>query len=169
MKIPKVENNESFELYLARWPENFTNIPDDVIRNWIYYHNEFVIDNSDVYELEKWRFEKRIFTTEEVLTIKHYDSEMKYLDHIGDILMEQGMPDYDTAEFMIEHGTFPCPIIVAHNAGEFSHAKSLQGETMLEPYHLIEGNRRLGFIRGMAKHNFHKLQHNHEVWVVTIT
>ena len=169
MQIPKVEVNEIFESYIARWPDEFDNIPEDVIRNWVYYHNESVIENSDVYELMKWQFKKKTFTTEEVLEIKHYDSEIKHLDHIGDVLMKQGMSGYDTAEFMIEYGTFPCPIIVAHNAGMFRHAKSLNGETMLEPYHLIEGSRRLGFVRGMAKYNYHKLQQNHEVWVVTIT
>jgi hypothetical protein len=168
MDIPKVLTNETFEDYLARWPKDLTNVPVDVIKNWVFYHNEFVREHSDVYCLKNWSFELKYFSSEEIVEIKHYDSEIKHWDHIGNELMKGRMSGYDTADYMLEKGTFPCPIIVAHNAASFKHAKSLEDEFMLEPYHLIEGNRRVGFIRGMHKNAYPKLQPKHNVWVVAI-
>ncbi len=78
------------------------------------------------------------------------------------------MPGYDTAEFMQENGTFPVPIIVAHNAGKVLHHKSLNHEFMLEPYHILEGNRRLAFLRAMIQKQHEKLKKNHKIWLVTI-
>ena len=92
---------------------------------------------------------------------------MKFFDHIGREFLAGRMAGYDTAEFMMKSGTFPVPIIVAHNAGNQLHHKSFNGEFMLEPYHLIEGNRRLAFLRAMIQKGHEKLQEKHKVWLVT--
>lgn len=174
VRPPKRENvnsykAESFESYYSRWPCELANVPEDVVRQWVYYHNEIFWEDRIVYEIEKWKFELKKFTNDEILEILHYPSEIEHMDKNGDILMQQGMPGYDTAEYMLEYGTFPCPIIVARNAGAYKHIKSIGNETMLEPYHLVEGHRRLGFVRGMIKHGYEKLKLSHEVWLTTIT
>ena len=159
---------ESFESYYSRWPRELENVPEDVVRQWVHYHNESVLECSNIYKIANWVFELKVFSNEEILEVSHYPSELEHMDNNGDILMTQGMEGYDTAEFMLQNGTFPCPIIVAHNAGSHNHQKSIGSETMLEPYHLIEGHRRLGFVRGMIKHDYEQLKPEHKVWLVTI-
>jgi len=165
---PSDFEQESFESYLERWPAELSNVPEDVIEHWLYGHNDQVPDFCEVYDLGTWKFQLENFDNEEVLEILHFEDELKKLDATGDRLMLEGMPGYDTAEYMLENGTFPCPIIVAHMAGDNRHHKGIGDEMMLEPYHLIEGHRRLGFIRALIRHDHAQLQRSHEVWVVTI-
>ena len=174
MRPPKREDPsafeiESFDSYYSRWPKELTNIPEDVVRHWIYYHNGFFWEGGIIYEIDRWSFDLKVFSNEKIMEIAHYPSEIERMDYNGETLMKKGMPGYDTAEYMLQHGTFPCPIIVAYNAGAHKHAKSIGTETMLEPYHLVEGHRRLGFARGMIRHNYKHLKREHKVWLVTIT
>jgi len=58
MKIPKRQDPgdfilESFESYYSRWPEELQHIPEDIARSWAYHHNEFVLEHSNIYNLEK--------------------------------------------------------------------------------------------------------------------
>lgn len=174
MKIPKRNDPndfavESFESYKERWPSDLDHIPPDVIKSWAYDHNEQVmVLSEDVYDLGKWDFKLADFSNDEIMRIKHFDSEMRHYDHIGKEYLAGRMEGYDTAEYMLENGTFPSPIIVAHNAGHHLHHKSFKNEFMMEPYHIIEGNRRLAFVRAMIQSGYEKLQGTHKVWLVTI-
>lgn len=174
MKIPKHNDPsdfeiESFESYVDRWPAELDHVPLDVIKSWAYDHNEQVLEFTDeLYDLTKWSFELIEFSNDKILEIMNFGSEMKHYDHIGNKFFANRMHGYDTAEFMQENGTFPVPIIVAHNAGKFLHHKSFDNEFMLEPYHLLEGNRRLAFLRAMIQRKHEKLQEIHKVWLVII-
>jgi hypothetical protein len=173
MEAPRREDpsdfeQEPFQSYLERWPDELSNVPEDVIEHWLYRHNDQVSDFCEVYDLGTWSFELSTFDNGHILEVLHFEDELEKLDATGDRLIMEGMPGYDTADYMLEYGTFPCPIIVAHMAGDHRHHKSVGDETMLEPYHLIEGHRRLGFIRAMIRNNHPKLLRAHEVWVVNI-
>ena len=175
MKIPKRNDPndfkiESFESYLVRWPDELSHIPEDIIRSWAYEHNDQVIEFcEETYDLSTWTFDRVKFSNDEILEIKHFDSEMKHYEHIGSEFLAGRMVGYGTAEFMLENGTFPVAILVAHNAGEFMHHKSFENEYMIEPYHLIEGNRRLAFLRAMIEKDHELLQKSHDVWLLTIS
>lgn len=165
---PSDFEHESLESYLDRWPAELGNVPDDVIEHWFYRHNEQVPELCKVYDFGSWNFELQTFDNEKIQEIRHFEDELEKLDATGDRLMAEGMPGYDTAEYMLENGTFPCPIIVAYMAGGHCHHKGMGDETMLEPYHLVEGHRRLGFLRVMIRSDHPSLQEAHSVWVVTI-
>lgn len=165
---PSDFEQESLESYLDRWPDELSNVPEDVIEHWLYRHNEQVEDFCEVYDLGAWNFEIQSFDNEKIFEILHFEDELEKLDATGERLIAEGMPGYDTGDYMLENGTFPCPIIVAHMAGGHSHHKGIGDETMLEPYHLIEGHRRLGFIRAMIRNDHPSLQEAHDAWVVTI-
>lgn len=167
-RIDRSEVKESFESYYSRWPKELENVPEDVVRHWIYYHNECFLGFDGVYDLSKWVFKKERFSNVRILDVLHYPDELKHMDSIGERFLAGVLAGYDTADYMLKNGTFPCPIIVAHNAGEYRHHRGLEGESMLEPYHLIEGHRRLSFLRAMIKRNHKALKKEHDVWLVTI-
>ncbi len=53
MEIPKRNDPsdfkcESFEDYFARFPEELNHIPEDVVKNWMWYHNEQVVEFSNI-------------------------------------------------------------------------------------------------------------------------
>ena len=169
VKPPKLKSeDEDFNAYLLRWPKQLSNVPEDVIKNWAFVHNQQVIEFCSSYDLSAWRFKLEKFDNDEILKISHFKDELEKIDGKSFRLFTGELNGYDTADFMLQHGTFPCPIIVAHNAGNIVHHRSTKNETMIEPYHLIEGNRRLGFIREMIRTKYENLKSNHEVWVVSI-
>jgi len=166
---PTDYQKESFEDYYARWPNELSHVPESVVKSWMWYHNEQVVEFCrDYYDIEHWSFQLENFDNDKIMEVQHFPDELEKLDDIGERFINGKLAGYDTADYMLENGTFPCPIIVVENGSRYQHHKSLPCETMIEPYHLIEGNRRLAFVRALIRHNHPKLKGNHEVWVVTI-
>ncbi|HIF5855129.1 TPA: hypothetical protein ACX3E9_004510 [Vibrio parahaemolyticus] len=173
MEIPKRNDPsdfkwEEFEDYYARFPKELAHIPEDVVKNWMWYHNEQVVEYSKLYDFEKWTFELKDFENDNIMQIKHFDYDLKLLDGKSLEFLKGLLNEHDTAKFMFDSGTSPCPMIVAKNAGKHIHHQREEGNLMLEPYQLIEGNRRLAYLRAMIGKSFPKLQKSHKVWVVTI-
>ena len=173
MNIPKRNDPsefkcETFEDYYARFPNQLSHIPEDVVRTWFWFHNEQVIGFSKLYHFRKWTFTLEKFDNSNIMEIRHFEYDLKRLDGKGAEFIKGKMKGYDTADFMFENGTSPCPMNVAKNAGEHIHQQRFEGEEMLQPYHLIEGNRRLAFLRAMIKYKFSRLKDSHDVWVVNI-
>ncbi|GAD89041.1 hypothetical protein VHA01S_014_00660 [Vibrio halioticoli NBRC 102217] len=173
MEIPKRNDpsdfkDEDFEDYYARFPTELDHIPQDVVKNWMWYHNEQVVEFSKLYNFKKWNFELRDFDNNEVMTIKHFDYDLKLLDGKGQEFLKGLLNEHEAAKFMFENGTSPCPIIVAKDASKHIHHIRNEGNFMLEPYQLIEGNRRLAYLRAMIRKSYPKLKASHNVWVVTI-
>jgi len=173
LEIPKKNNptefkEEPFEEYYSRWPKRLSNIPEGVVRMWFWDHNEQVLEFAKQYDFTKWKFCLEKFTNEKILEIRHFDYDMKLLDGKGEEFLKGRLKGYNTADYMLENGTFPCPIIVAHNAGEHFHHATDFKDAMIEPYHLIEGNRRFAYIRALIRHKCPQLKKDHDVWVATI-
>lgn len=173
MEIPKRNDPsdfkwENFENYYARFPKELAHIPEDVVKNWMWYHNEQVVEFSKLYNFEKWKFALEDFDNEKIMEIRHFDYDMKLLDGKGQEFLQGFLNEHDTAKFMLKNGTSPCPMIVAKDAGTHIHHQREESNLMLEPYQLIEGNRRLAYLRAMITKPFSKLQNTHKVWVVTI-
>jgi len=159
---------ESFEDYYARFPNELAHIPKDVVKNWMWYHNEQVVECSKRYDFKKWAFDLQDFDNDKIMEIKHFEYDLMRLDGKEQEFLKGRLNEHDTAKFMFENGTSPCPMIVAENAGDHTHHQREEGNKMLEPFQLIEGNRRLAYLRAMIKKSFPKLKDSHKVWVVTI-
>lgn len=173
MRIPERDDpsdfeTEPFEDYFDRFPEELANIPENVAKNWFWHHNRQAVKFSEFYAFENWEFELCVFDNDEIMEIKHFEHDLNLLDAKGEEFLKGKLRGYDTADYMLENGTSPCPIIVAKNASGHIHHQSNEANYMLEPYHLIEGNRRLAYLRAMIRNNYERLQDSHEVWVVTI-
>ncbi|MBD0785806.1 hypothetical protein HUO09_05595 [Vibrio sp. Y2-5] len=173
MEIPKRNDPsdfecEPFEDYFARFPQELNHIPEDVVKNWMWYHNEQVVEFSQLYDFTKWKFSLEDFDNDKIMEIQHFEYDLKLLDGKGQEFLKGCLNEHDTAKFMFENGTSPCPMIVTKDAGNHIHHQREEGNLMLEPYHLIEGNRRLAYLRAMIGKPFPRLKESHKVWVVEI-
>jgi hypothetical protein len=164
-ECPDFEPEESLESYLEKWPEQLDNIPECVIDQWCYRHNDIFIKSWSGYKPENWDFELVKLDCNQIFEIEHLDGELDHYDYVGDEFIKHPYKRDFVANYMLEHGTFPQPIIVAVDAGELEHPKSLPGECMKEPYQLIEGHRRLGLLRAMINSGVATAK-SHKVWLM---
>lgn len=159
---------EPFETYYERWPSRLSAIPRPIVEDWIYRHWSDFKRHWMALAPHTWRYELRTFTSAEVLSIGHVSTWISDLDAEG-VEYVSGFPRGRTrmAQFMLEHGTFPVPILVAQGAGHVVHPRSAN-ERMKEPFQLIEGHSRLACIRGMINAQYSTLAPSHRVWVANI-
>ncbi|BAX51940.1 hypothetical protein PDPUS_2_00411 [Photobacterium damselae subsp. piscicida] len=165
---------ESFEDYMKRWPQDLV-FPECVIRHWIY-EVQFVAEAlRQRTDLSKWTFHKESFTKDQIKSIKHYDwHEAKMYEKALFWLKNGRHSAPPVMDFLIENGTFPVPIIVARNASSYSHPIFLyeervsQKEVMIEPYHLIEGNKRWAILLALMETRPEKVKDKHDVWILSM-
>jgi hypothetical protein len=159
---------ESFDEYYARWPAELGGIPRGVVQDWIHRHWDDFRRHWTKLEPHRWVFELISFSNDQVLSIDHIGAWIQELDAEGvEFVTNKPRSRTRLAQFMLEHGTFPVPIIVAHHAGHVIHPRS-GGERMKVPYQLIEGHTRLACIRGMINSDYPRLAERHDVWLVRI-
>jgi len=166
VKAPSVRNYEDFnvepfETYLQRWPQELSNFPACVIKNWVHRHwTEFSLWLE--FDLQPFEFKSTQFSNPEVMAIGHFDDWFRTLDYWGDELFTDKLRRSTwLASYMLEHGTSPAPVIVAMNADHIKHP--LNG-FLKAPTHLIEGHMRLAYLRGMIRHHHPSLKDSHAIW-----
>lgn len=159
---------ESFETYYARWPDNFSSIPREVVEDWIYRHWADFRAHWASLRPHEWTFVKAQFLNHQIREIDHIGTWIAELDAEG-VEYVTGAPRSRTrlAQFMLSSGTYPVPIIVARDAGHVIHPRS-NSEPMKHQYQLIEGHCRLACLRGMINAEHPNLADVHEVWLVSI-
>ncbi|WP_231602662.1 hypothetical protein, partial [Herbaspirillum chlorophenolicum] len=108
------------------------------------------------------------FSNDRILAIDHILTWIQELDAEGvEFVTDKPRAQTRLGRFMLGHGTFPVPIIVAQDASHVIAPRS-GGEHMKAPLHLIEGHSRLACIRGMINSSYPTLKMLHSVWVVKI-
>jgi hypothetical protein len=159
---------ESFEDYYARWPQALAAIPECVVKDWIYRHWRDFQEHWEALRPEAWLWERRTYTTEEVMSVDHIGTWIRELDAEG-VEFVGTAPRSQTrlAQYMRSHGTFPVPIIVARNSGHVTHPRSAD-EKMKQPLQLIEGHSRLACLRGLVNSGWPTLATGHLVWEARI-
>ncbi|WCE32072.1 hypothetical protein [Vibrio sp. SCSIO 43137] len=178
IKFPKIGHDTSFEEFCELMPEELRNFPEDVLKQWVYEHGKGdgdVIDALNLIpNLSQWDFQLVDLSNGEIEIIKHYPYDEKRLLEKGEWWLRSGRNNAPAfCDFMLEHGTTPVPIIVAQNASDQNHPilefryPEHEGP-MLEPFHLLEGNRRFAFLRAMINSAETTLKDKHAVWVVTL-
>lgn len=159
---------ESFDEYYARWPAALEDIPRSVVQDWIHRHWSDFQRHWAKLEPHRWTFELASFSNDQVLSIDHVGPWIQELDAEGvEFVTGKSRSRTRLAQFMLGHGTFPAPIIVAHHASHVIHPRS-GGERMKDPYQLIEGHTRIACIRGMINSDHPRLADRHDVWLVTL-
>jgi len=159
---------ESFDSYYGRWPQELSNIPKPVVEDWIHRHWNCFEERWSALAPHKWEYHLETFSNDRILAIDHVLTWIQDLDAEGvEYVTDKPRAQTRLARFMLEHGTFPVPIIVAQDASHLI-APGSGGEHMKAPLHLIEGHSRLACIRGMINSSYPTLKPQHSVWVVKI-
>ena len=161
-------DSEEFDDYYARWPNGLSSIPKQIVQDWIHRHWRDFRDHWIDLDPHTWRYQSELFSNTDILTIDHIGTWIPELDAEGAEYVS-GAPRSKTrmARYMLQHGTFPVPILVARNSGHIVHPRSAR-EPMKEPFQLLEGHCRLACLRGMINSDHAHLAVQHHVWVATI-
>lgn len=125
----------------------------------IYRHYDSILDEYIESGIENMKFVREWWDVEKVYNeIKLFDGEE--LGGMGYHIFEDEDDKEDwLADYMLEHRTWPEPIIVLDNLSLTSWGK---------PFHLMEGHRRLDYFREVYQEERDTLKSLHEVWVVTL-
>lgn len=172
-KIPEPKNWGTFRIepfsdYISRWPKDLAHIPDSVIETWIHRHWPQFQQWAPLRPIE-WTYEFRCMKAEEILAISHVNQWMKTLAYWGEDLCEgRNRKSTWLGNYMLEVGTTPSPMIVALNAGGWTHPRERGNPNLHEPYQLIEGHMRLAYLQAMIRRSHFALQHCHDVILVTL-
>ncbi|RWX52857.1 hypothetical protein [Photobacterium chitinilyticum] len=178
VQFPVVNEDTSFEEFQGMLPEELSNFPEDVLRQWVYRHGKGdgdVISALNILPgISEWQFHLVEMTNAEIESIRHYEYDESKLFPKGNWWLGSGRhnaPEF--CDYMMEHGTYPVPIIVAKNASSHNHPildfrYPGHDGPMLEPFHLLEGNRRFALLRAMIKNGTAGLKDMHDVWLVTM-
>lgn len=166
MIVPAVKdygghNQESFDDYYKRWPNELSNFPRCVVENWVHRHWQDFKNHWLGRSIECYSFELTNLTNPQIMEIGHIADWLKTLDYWGDELFRsKARQETWLGKYMLANGTTPAPIIVAPNATGLEHPKG-------GPMHsnqLIEGHMRLAYLRGMIRHSHQALGTAHVVW-----
>jgi hypothetical protein len=159
---------EPFSDYLRRWPAELKAFPANLIETWVYRHWDQFRDEWMPQRALEWKYESRFFSNDEVMKIAHFANELSIMDYWGDQLFSCRIRrETWLAAFMLRHGTTPEPILVLDADTKVRHHKAFEGEVILKPFHIIEGHKRLSYLRGMIRHNHPLLKKQHVIWYAT--
>lgn len=173
MKYPPVRHYgdieaEEFDAYYERWPRELAAIPKQVVQDWVHRHWHDFRDHWVELAPHTWKYECKVLSSSEIMSIDHIGTWIRDLDAEGvEYVSGASRGQTRMAKYMLEHGTFPVPILVAQGAGHVVHPRSAK-ELMKEPLQLIEGHCRLACIRGMINSAHPHIAAHHRVWVATI-
>lgn len=160
---PKRERSgakEPLRRYCRRTRSLLPNFPTNVLVQWLFRHDQFFIPNWGWLDFRNLAFEKQTWATDRVLQLRARDDSIP--EHRRSILFDDRWPTKTWLEkYMASRGTWPRPILVFCTA-DVALAPAAR---LPQPYVLMEGHRRLGYIRALADHNLARPAHS--VWLVT--
>ncbi|WP_172249980.1 hypothetical protein [Saccharibacillus deserti] len=155
---------EPFAKYRHRAKQLLPHFPDCVLEHWIYRHYSDIDDYSFL-DFRKMRFEKEFWDKDKIYSDVNSYRDNELLDGLGYQLYERYDPSW-LQKHMLEHSTWPVPIIVFKNQ---DRKRGRDGEAMGTPFHLIEGHLRMNYFREIYRREKERLLDSHPVWKVTLT
>jgi hypothetical protein len=157
---PDTDEKELLRGYVTRVRRLLPNFPRDVVIQWLYRHFHWFIYDYAWLDFDHLRFELQSWPTAQIITsVTARDNQI--LEDRRKILWSDLFPDKSPLEAsMIRRGTWPRPIIVLNNTGIRRRVAKHLGR-----YHLLEGHRRCGYLRGLADRNL--ARPTHHVWLVS--
>ncbi|TNC79241.1 MAG: hypothetical protein C9356_20125 [Oleiphilus sp.] len=145
------------------------NVPMDVIEQWIYRHSDGGFEEWITLKPHTWSYDLVSFSNDMILDIDHVGSWMDELRNEGrEYVTGKPRSELYIGKYMLDEGTFPAPIIVAHQCGDIVHPRMPGEVKMKSPFQLIEGHKRLACLLGMIESCHENLKDEHKVWLVTI-
>lgn len=159
-------NVESFDLYKERASVLLPDWPECPLKNWLYRHFDFFIDDYAWLRVDRFKFSLASWTNGKIY--QHIGThKLNMVDNLGEQVLKNP-PSLRSwlQEYFLSEGTWPTPIIVLKN---YEGIVGMNGEIYGQPFHLLEGHLRLGYFRNIYRYNPQNLKKDHPVWLVSLT
>jgi hypothetical protein len=167
---------DQFKLYYKDKKSLLPKWPADPFKNWLY---EYYSRMGETYG--HLRFDLMDFNLEEWTSERVYNDINSHIidsiDGMGEQIIKNSLGMLSPIQkYMRLEGTWPIPIIILYNPTGIKSPRNDKSEKYGEPYHLLEGHRRLGYFRNMYRNELKntkiagisKLKKSHKLWVVRI-
>lgn len=156
---------ETVDEYCTRMKNVLPNFPDEVLSQWFYRHCRLDIDDYAWLNYSTLKFNKEEWTSEKILSAGVKDNERVQINkkqfEAGDkTLRKERIESYFTL-----HHTWPIAPILLHNPNDDMSLPN--GCTCTSPYHLIDGNNRLGIFLSLFDNCSIDKHQMHFVWIAT--
>lgn len=155
---------EKFPSYYCRVGHLAPNIPSSVIYDLIYLNYGVIKDRYISLSFEKMNFTKEIWSTKEIYE-KVKSDNMTSIDTLG-FQLYNSWPKSPLQKYVLEKRKWPLPIMILENK-EGQHLNQ-RGESLGQPFHLLEGHFRLTYLREIYRREPHTLPVYFTVWKITI-
>ncbi|MET4261465.1 hypothetical protein ABIC09_006433 [Bradyrhizobium sp. S3.12.5] len=159
---------DKFDEWWITSQEEFPTVPPEVARYWLHEHwgySSFFWLPSRLY-----RFDKVSWAAETLGKILSDDDDFRG-EHVktlkrGKWLVEgKEMGPYRTARYMLEHRTFPVPIVVLDNRNGGVNGLHARAREFPKAYMLVEGHRRFSMALFLARTG--RISPTVPVWLMT--
>lgn len=138
---------ESFQDYEPRARALLPNFPRDVLEDWVFRHYGDAVSDYGWIGLRGVRFEKCLWRTERILNeVRSWPGDDRTSGWTTQFRERVQFQKSDLGAYMLQHGTWPFPILVLDNSGS---VKRPDGLALASPLHLMEGHHRYGYLRAM--------------------
>lgn len=134
------------------------NWPEELLKEWLYRHADCMEDYAFL-NLERLKFTLETWPIERIPGREAFKDE-SFCDRFQNI--EERAEDMDDwlAHYMLQEGTWNTPIVLLDNQGQHEFLTEV---LLKQPYHLLEGHRRLSFLNGLR--HLKKARPHHQVWL----
>lgn len=162
-----VEQDGTFETepvvdYLARVQPLLPAFPEEVLMQWFHHHGV----HGHEYDWLGYRsltFQREIWCTERILSeVRSWPGNDWVAGYCETMLSDPVIQNGWLGKTMIDAGSWPIAPIILNNTHSFQNSG---GSRLGEPYHLLEGHRRMGMFRALNHSDEWDVQTSHPVWV----
>lgn len=155
-------NVEPLEDYLARVKELAPQYPDCILKQWFHRHWDCVRSDWAWIGLPWLRFHREFWSTDRIYSNLSYSNKKNVDSWSAQFRNDRRLRESYLGEFMLEHGTWPVPIIIVHNNAGLTMPN---GIPLTSPYDLLEGHHRLSYLRAMYEDGHNGLHQEHALWI----
>jgi len=157
-----IEPPEPFEAWHRRIEHLLPNVPKEACREWLY-RNQVSRTAYPFLPLDRLHFERVIWAEPIIETVRFGESWGNHKKWQEELRKEHHhFEDQWLWKWMQQNGTWPTPIIVLKSTG----LRDPRWNELLNPLHLIEGHRRLEFLRGLFARG--EARPTHDVFLATL-
>jgi len=138
--------------------------PDEVLSEWFYRHGSHA-HSYDWLNYRELSFRREVWKTRRILDdVRSWPHEDPTELFSATFLNEPVIQSEWLVSRMKEVGSWPSPPIVLANPNAL---REPSGCELGRPYHLLEGHRRIGYLRAIV-HSQGVVMPEHSLWVVTV-
>ncbi len=151
--------------YLRRVRPLLPAFPDEVLVEWFLRHGVHAHEYAWL-GYRGFSFAREVWVTRRILEhVKSWPEEDDPLDGYAEsFLAEESIRSGWLGSYMTREGTWPTPPVVLDNRVGF---QTPSGTRLGQPFNLLEGHRRAGYLRALARSSKSAVQEQHALWIVT--